>query len=319
MGAGHVVGERGAFLGQALEHARVGVAHLVKELGASGNDVGRARMHADDADVGHAHAAAAGHDVLARAQGVVGTGEKGVSPPLHRRRAGVIGLAHEDDAGPPHAHDRLDDADGDAGLLQARALLDVELDVRRDRALRRARVGCPAGVEPRMRHGVHEPGAVGGRHLVDIALEQAAKGPRAEEAAVATFLVAPRRHRQGLRVQRVRLADYLKALEARQNAERAVEHAALGDGVDVRAGEDRRRFRRQGPRAEGTEGVARRIDPRRQPGGTHFPEQPRARFLVRRRPARARHAAAGQGAEARERVDPRREPRQGDGDHKKAV
>ena len=276
-------------------------------------------MHADDTDVGHAHAAAAGHDVLTRAQGVVGAGEKGVAPPLHRRRAGVIGLAHEDDARAPHADDRLDHADRNAGLLEARALLDVELDVRRDRALRRARLGRPAGVEPRARHGVDEPRTVRRGHLVDIALEQAAKRPGAEETSVATFLVAPRRYRQRPRVWRVRLADHLQALEARENAERAVEHAALGDGVDVRAGEDRRSFRRQGPRAEGAEGVARRIDPRREPGGAHLAEQPRARLLVGRRPARARHAPAGQGAEARERVDPRGESRQGDGDHRKAV
>src|SRR4030095_13272485 len=35
--------------------------------------------------------------------------------------------------------------------------------------------------------------------------------------------------------------------------------------------------------------------------------------------ARAGHAASGQGAEARECADPRGEPRQGDGDHRKAV
>jgi len=72
--------------------------------------------------------------VLAHAQGVVGGGQKRVSPAVHRRRAGVVGLAHEDHARAAHAHDRLDDADRDTRFLEARALLDVELDVGGDRA-----------------------------------------------------------------------------------------------------------------------------------------------------------------------------------------
>ena len=65
---------------------------------APGDDVARAGMDVDDADVGHAAAAPALDDQLARAQRVVGGGQEGVAPPLHRRGAGVVGLAVEDHA-----------------------------------------------------------------------------------------------------------------------------------------------------------------------------------------------------------------------------
>ena len=77
-------------------------------------------------------------------------------------------------------------------------------------------------------------------------------------------------------------ADRLETLEARENTERAVEDAALGDGVDVRAREDDRGFWTQGADAGRAEDVARDVHPRFEPGRPQFPEKPRASLLVRR-------------------------------------
>ena len=55
---------------------------------------------------------------------------------------------------------------------------------------------------------------------------------------------------------------------------------------------------------EAAEDVARAVHPRLEPRGGELPGEPGARLLVLGRPARTRHAAAGQGAEAGERLDP---------------
>src|SRR5438309_2327517 len=158
--AGDLARERPAFSGQTLQHGDVGIAHLVDEFGATRDDVGGAGMHVHHAEVGHAGFAPARDDVLAHAQRVVGRGQERVAAALHRRRAGVVGLTQEGHAGAPHPHDRLDDTDRDARLLEPRALLDVELDVRGDRARRYPRLLRALRVEPRARHrrGAPPPG-----------------------------------------------------------------------------------------------------------------------------------------------------------------
>ena len=102
---------------------------------------------------------------------------------------------------------------------------------------------------------------------------------------------------------RLRLADRLERLEAGQYAERAVEDAALGDRVDVRAREHRRGVGAERAGSDGAEDVARGIHPRLEPCGADLAEEPRPRLLVLGRPARTRDTAARQGAEAGERLD----------------
>src|SRR2546425_4872320 len=86
-------------------------------------------------------------------------------------------------------------SDGNAGLLEPRALLDVQLDVGGHAAARRDGLGGAARVEAGAGHGVHEPVTVDGGHGPNRRrIEPAAEGARAEEAAVAALLVAPRRH-----------------------------------------------------------------------------------------------------------------------------
>src|SRR2546426_4289975 len=81
--------------------------------------------------------------------------------------ARVIGLADKRDAGAAHADDRVHDADRDPGLLEPRPLLDVELDVRRDRAGGGLGLGDSARVEAGPRHRVDGPVAVDRWHRLD--------------------------------------------------------------------------------------------------------------------------------------------------------
>jgi hypothetical protein len=118
----------------------------------------------DDADVGHAAAAAPLDDQVAGPQRVVGGGQEGVAPARHRRGAGVVGLPCEDQARAAHADDGIDDRDRHPRLVQPRSLLDVQLDVGVHRAGRRGRLRRPGGVEARPCHRVHEALAVDGGH-----------------------------------------------------------------------------------------------------------------------------------------------------------
>jgi hypothetical protein len=258
----------------------------------------------DHADVGHAAVAAPLDHQIARAEGVVGAGQERVAPPLHRRGAGVIGLAVKDHAAAANPHDGIDHGDGDAGLFQARALLDVQLDVGVHGSLGCARLGGAGGIEAGARHGVDQLVAVHRRHGRNGGgVEATAEGPRAEETAVASLLVTPRRDHQRPSWRRARLADRVEALEAGQHAERAVQRAALRHRVDVRASDDERRRRIEGGGPETTEDVTGRVDPPLEPGRANLPEQPCARLLVRRTPARAGDPAARQRAEARKRSE----------------
>src|SRR2546429_340537 len=115
----------------------------------------------------------------------------------------------------------------------------------------------PPSAEPRAPHGVHEAAAVDGGHGGNRRrVEPAAEGARAEEASVATFLVAPRGHRERSRRSPRALVDRVQALEPGDHAERAVEDAALGHGVDVRAGEDHGRVGAHALQAQTAEDVA---------------------------------------------------------------
>src|SRR6266446_590155 len=281
----------------SAEHAR-SIASWTRadQLAARGHDVGHARVNPHHADVADALAAAVLDDQVACLERVLGGPEEAVAAPLHRRGARVIGLADKRDAGAAHADDRVHDADRDPGLLEPRPLLDVELDVRRDRAGGGLGLGDPARVEAGPRHRVDEPLAVDGCHRLDPReVEPTAEGARAEEAPVAAFLVAPRCDGERAAVRGVGLTDRLERLEPRQDAERAVEDAALGHRVDVRAREHRGGVGPERAESEGAEDVARAVHPRLEPRGGELPREPGARLFVLRRPARARHARAGQG------------------------
>jgi len=133
-----------------------------------GDDVDRAGADREFADgrhdvVGHpaGHPADRGHDVRGRHQRVVAG--------VHRRRAGVVGLAVDGRLQPGHPLDALDDAELEAAVLEPGALLDVELEERRRRVLPRPdrRVAVVADRRERLADG--HPVAVGLRQrLLDV-------------------------------------------------------------------------------------------------------------------------------------------------------
>ncbi len=159
----------------------------------------------------------------------------------------------------------------------------MQLDVGLDRARIAPRLRDPARVVPGARHRVDQRLAVQrteGRHLREV--ETAGERARAEEAPVAAFLIAPGHHREGTPDGQARLPDRLQALETGQHPQRAIERPALGHGVDVGAGQHRGAVA-----GEEAEGVAGRVHARLEARGLHAAEQPRARLLVCRAPARA--------------------------------
>ena len=238
-------------------------------------------MQLDASEVGHAPAAAFLHDVLPRLERVLRGAEEGILAPRHRGRARVVGLADEYQPVAPDADDALDKADGDACGVEVRSLLDVQLDIggqglRIALGLRRLE-GVIAGAG----HGIDEAFAVDGRHAGDRrGIELADEGPGAEEAAVAAFLVAPRRHGERQPGGVAGFPDRLQALEAGEHPEGAVQRTTLRDGVDVRA-----RHHGGPAAAQPAECVAGRIHPGLEPCRLHPSDQPRARFFVRRAPS----------------------------------
>src|SRR5262249_9454632 len=118
---------------QPGQDLRIELANLLKEQRARRHDVRDARLKLDAAEVGHAAAAALLDNVLTRSTRVVGGAEERVLPPSHRRRARVVGLSVEREAPATDADDAFDDTDRNARGVEMRPLLDVELDVRRER------------------------------------------------------------------------------------------------------------------------------------------------------------------------------------------
>src|SRR5713101_4860147 len=301
--------ERDALALEARQHSGIELPHLVEEDTAVRHDIGHAGADLDPPKVGHAPAAALVHDEPPRAQRVLGPGHESIAPPGHGRRAGVVGLASEDDPVPPVTHDALDDSDRDLRGLEMRALLDVQLDVGRERLRVAARLGRVVGVEAGPRHGVHQPLAVRGpeaRDLLDV--ELASECPRPEETRVAPLLVAPGGDHERQARAPAGLVDGLEALEAGEDSQRAVERAAVGHRVDVRARDDRRPAV-----AETPESIARLVDPGAETRLLHSPQQPGAGLLVGRAPARARDATrVGAAPETGQRLEMGPETRQRD-------
>ena len=223
-----------AFPLQPRQDLGVQLPHLLQEHRARRHDVRDARLELDAAEVGHAPAAALLHDVLAGPERIVGRAEEGVLPPRHRRGPRMVRLADEREAIAVDPHDPLHDADGDAGGLEMRSLLDVKLDIRRERPGIAFRLRRLEGVEARAGHGVDQPLPVGRAEVGDqLRVELARERARAEQAPVAPFLIAPRRHRQGEPRPDPRFVDRVQALEPGQDAEGPVQGPALGHRVDV--------------------------------------------------------------------------------------
>ena len=181
-------------------------------------------------------------------------------------------------------------------------MLDVQLDVRGDRAARApSRLRDARGVEAGPPHHVHELLAVDGRHVGDRGgVELPAERARAEQAAVASLLVAPRRH--GERTPAA--PPSCSAIVCRHSSPAITPSApsSVPPSGTVSMWEPVTTAGRcaEAIRAGGAEHVAGAVDPAGEPGGADLAEQPRARFLVGRAPAVAGDPATGQRAEAGE-------------------
>src|SRR5438552_17787372 len=160
----------------------------------------------------------------------------------HDRRAGVV-LATVDRHASVHEPDDVAHHTERRPLLrEARPLLDVELEVRRQ----------PRGVALRLRRlpGLADrPERVGDLHPVLVGALSGAVGQAPERRARTeepdpesrAFFVAPPHHFDRPPEADAVVEQHLDGLDRAQHAERAVEPAALGNGVDVRPDEDRRR------------------------------------------------------------------------------
>ena len=309
--AATLAGQGEALAVEAREDLGVELAHLVEELGAGGHDVGGAGVQLDAPEVGHAPAAALASTMCSRACSAYSAAARKASL---RHAIGVVPawsawpMKMTRCAGCPRCPRRRR-----SGCPPPRGAGPARCAARRRRT---APCGsrapwAPAGVEAGARHRVDEPLAVDGRHVGDRrGVERAAERPRAEEAAVAALLVAPRRDDEGQPRGAARFADRLQALEAGEHAEGAVERAALRHRVDVRAGD----HGRAAPLPSRPKVLPAGSTHVLEAGRLHPREQPGARFLVRRAPARAGDAARREFAEARERLDVGAQPRQGDGE-----
>ena len=179
-------------------------------------------------------------DVPGAPERQVGQAEERVPPELERGRPGVGRRSRERAPEVSLAGDGLDDADGNSLVVEDGALLDVELEIGVE--VGPADVGRedPLDRESRPLEDLREKGAeLGPLAPQGLSVEEPEEGPAAEEIAdEVPFLVRERGDLEGLRRAGASLPDAPQAFEGRQDAHRAVEHPAVEDRVDVRAGHD---------------------------------------------------------------------------------
>jgi hypothetical protein len=198
--------------------------------------------------------------------------------------------------------DRGGDADGVARQVQRPALLDVEFDEGAD-------AGEPLGVGPDgvrvVPGGLHRTGqrdAVGVAQLVRGLLRQLSGGePGADagEAEAGALLVAEVDDREGAPEADLAGAQFVEGGEGGDHAEGPVEGAAVGHGVQVRAGDDGVAGRRV---AEPRPLVAVAVDLVLQAAGLGLHAEPEPAVRVGRGPGEAAVAAGGgAAADGRER------------------
>ena len=116
------------------------VADLEAHHDAARDDVRGARFGANAPDGGYLGARHRRRDPI-HGERQLGCREEGIPPAIHRRGARMIRRPLDRDIPPANSDDALDDADVDGGLVEDRALLDVQLDESRDGARGAARLG----------------------------------------------------------------------------------------------------------------------------------------------------------------------------------
>ena len=223
-----------------------------------------------------------------------------IAPQIHWRGAGVGGATGNRDLRPGEPGDPFDGADNEMFVLEDRPLFDVQFEVRVRREKARA---CVAGI-------ADAPQLLADRRTVDAAHSVGLLECKAADIDQASHRIGWKARSlfigEGDERQRpprglVRAVKRLACLEARQHAVKAVIAAAGPHRVDVRAEHDRRQLLAAGTRADD---VADGIDAHPQADLAHPPHEQIAAgavFLAEREPA---VAAAGQGADAVECIEP---------------
>ena len=265
----------------------------------AGDDAGLGLAGADGADA--AVAIRDGVDLRGHFRG----GEEGVLPAVHRRAAGVRGLAFEGNGPPFHAAGALHDGEGLAEIEKHRPLLDVELQVGGGVFLPGCGVLDLFEINPVRGDGIRQGDAVlvlQPARLVHV--EVSGKSGGAEEAfpEARALLIRPIDDLDGDRwFSGKLLVDAAHDLHPGHDVQATVEPAAVRYGIDMAADEESF-FRLTG---EGEPEVSRGI----RLGGDgkirHFPFQPFPRLgpCFRESDALGAILIAGEGAEFLEFVD----------------
>ena len=222
---------------------RVGVANIELQDDAAGNAVDRARMDVAGADGGDGVDRSRGEGVLFDGENELGGGAERVFAVGHQERSGMAAKAGDGEAIAGRRGDAGDDAERDAFALQQRPLLDVQLDpgvvvvgreldrveapvkpaaVRTAASVRAVSVGSFASRRASARCGIESAGHEAAANAADAEAGRLLRGEHDEldgaaRAKAAAFECAHR-------------------LQAAEDADGAVIHAGVWDGVGVGAG-----------------------------------------------------------------------------------
>ena len=269
---------------QRVELPGVRRAALEAKPGASGDDVEGPRLDLDVPDGRHTPRETSSHR-LSDTQHEGGCSDSGIPSLVHRGRAGVTCLTVERDTERARADDCGDDSDLDSNALEHGPLLDVKLEVARERSRITAGGQQTLLCQPQAGELGSEDITSPSRCAKELRRQRARKRAAAQSADQRPFLV---REVDGFECDRqieAGVLDGAEHLESAHDPERTVVCASVHDGVEVRAEQQRpgRGVRRQkdGGVVEG------RVDAELEPGrlGPSTKPAPRSRMPLRERGA----------------------------------
>src|SRR5439155_11141374 len=214
----------------------VGIAELDLHLGAARDDARGIRVEQHAAERPYRARPGDLGEAVVDARGESHHRSAGIATARHLRRAGVVLLAGDRDPVVPIADDRLDDADLEPGRVEPIALLDMRFEIAHI-ALRIEPLAWPAG-KPGLGERGAQQHAVAAAPGLDLALRQCVgEGPAAEHIAEMAFLVGPGDRLDAEPGESWSRGDGARQFERVDDAERAVEPAAMRLGLAVRADE----------------------------------------------------------------------------------
>ncbi len=215
-------------------------AKVQREQAAPGHHVDGTVGHPQHADGAHRIAVTAG--ALLQVDGEFRRGRRRIAPAVHGRRAGMAGDAHDLALEAQATVDGRDDAQGQAELVEDRALLDVHLhetQVPRRVALQRADGGQVRG-QARREHGIAHGDAIGVPLLQPLRVEVSGQGARTQEGGpvALAFFFGEGDHLDPERQPSLRLRQRAHAGHRREDSQPPVVLAAVAHGVVVRSGQE---------------------------------------------------------------------------------